>query len=92
MTNRKAKYDDEKTLKIIREWFENQGTFNGNLKELYQSYYEYVVAPEYVFERMDIHTFAKCLVACRIIEVVQNHWALRENYTPKRYEIVKATA
>ena len=94
MSNKQAIYDDPGTLAVVSKWFSNtygDAPVESDLQGLYQSYYEYVTSPEYMFNRMDISAFVKCLVACRIIEI-DGAWEHRPNYTPKRYEITRATA
>lgn len=98
MGNRTARYDSEYTLSVIRLWFkqnhENKYKRDNapvSLEDLFQSYHRFTASPSRAFDRMDIHTFAKCLVACKILDM-GGYWELRPNYTPKRYEITRATA
>lgn len=94
MSNKLAVYDNPDVLRVVAGWFErkHQNSFPGaSLYDMYQSYSEYTLSPRLVYQRMDVSSFAKCLVACKIIDV-NGGWSYEPDYTPKRYEITRATA
>lgn len=98
MPNRLASYKNPETLELVHRWFK---TTYGNtaqkdrgfytVSELYQSFSEYTIDPEYADRRLNLQEFAKCLVACKIIDIggVFMH---RPEYAPKPSAITRATA
>ena len=98
MSNTLAVYKNPEVLETVMDWF--QATY-GNLavdysrflgvQDLYQSYHEYTTDPKYVFKRLNVNEFAKCLVACRIIDI-GGSFRLIPNYEPAPSAITRATA
>lgn len=94
MPNKLAVYDNPEILKVVSQWFEekHENRFaSASLDDMYQSYCEYMISPVFTRQRVDIHAFVKCLVACKIIDI-NGAWSFEPEYTPKRYEITRATA
>lgn len=98
MAGKIAAYDTPRTKEVVAQWFEekhdNEFRLDDRLAtiaDLFQSFHEYTTPIVYTYERMDVSTFAKCLVACKIIDV-GGWWVYRPDYTPLRYEITRATA
>lgn len=98
MSNKVARYKDEKTLQFISEWFkdihDNDFYFSGQfvgLLDLYQTYHEFTTPQAYADYRMDASTFAKCLVACKILDI-GGRFRYAPDYEPAPSAITRATA
>lgn len=98
MSNKLARYKDEKVLTFISEWFKDihQNDFYelGKykvLEDLYQSYHEFTTPMSYVEYRMDMSTFAKCLIACKILDI-GGRFRYAPDYQPAPSAITRATA
>lgn len=98
MVNKLAAYKDEQILTFISEWFAD---VHGNnfysderfvtLIDLYQSYCEFTLPMVHYELRMDINTFAKCVVACKILDI-GGRFRYAPTYEPAPSAITRATA
>ena len=95
MPNRLASYKNPEILEVVATWFErkhnNDIDYFVTLAELYQSYYEFTLPPMYTFQRLNINEFAKCLVACKIIDIGGKYTHLPD-HIPAPSAITRATA
>jgi hypothetical protein len=98
MANRLAVYNNPEILAMVSRWFkETYGEVaaldNGFLtvKNLYQSYSEYTIAPEFIHERLNLSEFAKCIVACKILDI-GGRFMYRPEYEPAISAVTRATA
>lgn len=98
MANTLAKYKDPEVLQFLSDWFEdvhgNSFARDGEfvtLADLYQTYHEYTVPIQYTRFRMDINTFAKCVVACKILDI-GGRFRYQPTYDPAPSAITRATA
>lgn len=98
MSNKLARYKDPEVLAFISKWFaevhDNQfhreDRFVG-LTDLYQSYHEYTMPIKCTAFRMDINMFAKCIVACKILDI-GGRFRHVPTYEPAPSAITRATA
>lgn len=98
MPNRLASYKNPEILELVSTWFkttygetaQKQSGFL-TVADLYQSFSEYTISPEYAQYRLNIQEFAKCLVACRILDI-GGVFMYRPEYEPKPSAITRATA
>ena len=98
MANKLAVYNNPEVLAIVSEWFEKTygkvaAVDNGFLtvKDLYQSFSEYTVDPKYLQQRLNLNEFAKCIVACKILDI-GGRFVHRPEYEPAVSAITRATA
>lgn len=98
MANKLAVYNNPYILAVVSRWFEETygkvaALDNGFLtvRDLYQSYSEYTVSPEFIHERLNLSEFAKCIVACRILDI-GGRFVYRPEYKPAISAITRATA
>jgi len=92
-----AAYKNPETLAVLLRWFEQTyGTTASKedgyltIQDLYQSYCEYTIDPLYVSQRLNINEFAKCVVACRILDI-GGQFVHRPSYQPAPSAITRAT-
>lgn len=94
MANKLAAYKNPDTLQFVRSALEpflsDPPTVHPTLADLYQHYHEYTTPPEYDRYRMDGATFAKCVVACRIVDT-GGGFRYVDSYKPARSAIAYAT-
>lgn len=98
MPNKLAPYKNPEILELVFQWFE---TTYGNeaispsgfltIEDLYQNFSEYTVDPKYVHQRLNINEFAKCIVACKILDI-GGRFRYEPSYEPARSAITRATA
>lgn len=95
--NRLAPYKNPEILALVSEWFEaTYGTEasreNGFLtvQDLYQSFSEYTLDPRYINQRLNASEFAKCVVACKILDI-GGRFRLTPHYQPAVSAITRAT-
>ena len=96
--NKLAKYKDPEILSLVSQWFEEiYGTEASadegflSLEDLYQSFTEYTLEPKYTHQRLDINQFAKCIVACKILDI-GGRFRYAPTYQPAVSAITRATA
>lgn len=68
-------------------WFEREPV---TILHLYQSYCEYTLALALYPSRLDLNQFAKCLVACHILDIGTGSWVRSDEWQPKEYELRRA--
>lgn len=97
MPNKLAPYKNPDTLKLVAKWFEKTygeeavavGKFL-TVEDLYQNFSEYTLNPRYIHQRLDINQFAKCIVACKILDI-GGRFVHRPEYEPAPSAITRAT-
>jgi hypothetical protein len=96
--NSYAPYKNPDILAVVSQWFEETyGTTahkeNGFLTvhDLYQSYSEYTLDPKYLHYRLNVNEFAKCIVACKILDI-GGRFRYAPSYVPTVSAITRATA
>lgn len=97
MANKTAVYRDEHILGVVEAWFKEahnneygeKGVFV-TVHDLYQSYCEYTIGREYISARMTMSQFAKCLAACKIVDI-GGRWRYIKEYQPTNYDLTRAT-
>lgn len=91
MSNKTALYKNEHILNVISGWFNNTPPTQDarTLPQLFQLYHEYTTDPNLTFARMSINDFAKCLVACKIIDISGKFTYIPE-YTPSKSAVTRA--
>ena len=98
MSNTLAVYRNPEILALVSKWFEETygkvaALDNGFLtvKDLYQSFSEYTVDPKFIRQRLNLNEFAKCIVACKILDI-GGRFVYRPEYEPAVSAITRATA
>lgn len=93
-----APYKNPKILALVSQWFEETyGTEASaedgflTVKDLYQSFSEYTLDPKYIHERLNVNEFAKCIVACKILDI-GGRFRYAPTYDPAPSAITRATA
>ena len=98
MPNKLAPYKNPEILELVSTWFEQcygvEAYDNDRfvtIEDLYQSFSEYTVDPKYVHQRLNINEFAKCIVACKILDI-GGRFRYEPSYEPAVSAITRATA
>jgi len=98
MSNTLAVYKNPDILALVAKWFkETYGQIAAlddgflTVKDLYQSYSEYTIDPKYIHQRLNLNEFAKCIVACKILDI-GGRFIHRPEYEPAVSAITRATA
>jgi hypothetical protein len=98
MPNKLAKYKDPETLALVSNWFKeiygdeaHADTGFLTIHDLYQSFSEYTIEERYLHQRMNVNEFAKCVVACRILDI-GGRFRYQPTYEPAVSAITRATA
>lgn len=98
MPGRLAPYKNPEVLEVVSQWFKETYGETAQKRnkvlivyDLYQSYCEYTIRPEYTHQRLNASEFAKCIVACKILDIggVFQH---RPTYEPAVSAVTRATA
>lgn len=96
--NSYAPYKNPEILALVSRWFkeiygETAAKEDGFLTvaDLYQSFTEYTLDPKYAHQRLNINEFAKCIVACKILDI-GGRFRLAPSYKPAPSAITRATA
>lgn len=97
MPNKLAPYKNPKILELVSKWFEvtyGEEAISPNgfitVEDLYQNFSEYTLDPRYVRSRLNINEFAKCIVACKILDI-GGRFVHRPEYEPAPSAITRAT-
>jgi len=98
MTNKLAVYKNAEILALVSKWFsetygESAYKEDGflSVRDLYQSFSEYTLDRRFIDKRMNLNEFAKCIVACKILDI-GGRFRYVPNYEPRPTAITKATA
>ena len=98
MSNTLAVYKNQEILALVAKWFEETYGHEAHLEkgymtveDLYQSFSEYTIAPQFIRQRLNINEFAKCIVACKILDI-GGRFRLVPTYEPAPSAITRATA
>lgn len=93
-----AAYKNPEILALVSAWFKEtygeEASAEGGfltVKDLYQSFSEYTLDPKYIHQRLNINEFAKCIVACKILDI-GGRFRYVESYDPAPSAITRATA
>lgn len=96
--NNYAPYKNREILDLVSKWFaetygETAAKEDGFLTvhDLYQSYSEYTLDPKYIHMRLNVNEFAKCIVACKILDI-GGRFRHAPSYRPTPSAITRATA
>lgn len=96
--NKIAPYKNPEILALVSRWFEE--TYGDvaakddgflTVHDLYQSFSEYTVDPKYIHQRLNASEFAKCIVACKILDI-GGRFRVAPTYEPAPSAITRATA
>ena len=97
MPNKLAPYKNPETLALVSQWFkETYGDTAGKkdgwltVADLYQSFSEYTVDPRYIHQRLNVNEFAKCIVACKILDI-GGRFRYVPSYRPAPSAVTRAT-
>lgn len=99
MSNTLAVYRNPDILTLVSQWFSDtygvtaskQGGGFLTIRDLYQSFSEYTIAPKYADRRLNMSEFAKCIVACKILDI-GGRYRYVPDYEPAPSAITRATA
>lgn len=98
MSNSVAVYRDPVILALVSKWFEDTYGVSASsgdgylmIVDLYQSFSEYTIGRQFAYQRLNIDQFAKCLVACKIIDI-GGRFRVVPTYQPSNSAITRAKA
>ena len=98
MSNTLAVYRNPEILELVSTWFqETYGevayTKNGfmSVRDLYQSFCDYTINPQFADRRLNLNEFAKVIVACKILDI-GGRFKYVPTYEPAPSAITRATA